>query len=168
MSLARAGGLSEEGWEGKRRHMSWTEARTRTTQGISCVVLSLHGALSDEELSALCRRVDTLVRLGRGRGGAADGRLVCDLTGLDTVDLGLIDQMARLRLAARRAGGIVIFQHAGPALKGLLALIGLDDLLLAEQGRSAASRGSVERERQAEHRKEPGVEEDVEVRHPPV
>lgn len=146
--------------------MGWTEDSTSTAHGDQCVVLSLHGSLSDEELEALCVRVDTLVR--RGCGCGAGHRLVCDLTGLDTVDLGLVDQMARLRLAARRAGGIVTFQHAGAALKGLLALIGLDDLLLAERDRGPGNRASVERQRQAEHCEESGVEKDIEMHHPPL
>ena len=150
--------------------MGWTEDRTSTAHGDRCVVLCLHGSLSDEELAGLCTRVDALVRLGCGRIGdsGADHRLVCDLTGLDTVDLGLIDQMARLRLTARRAGGVVTFQHAGAALKGLLALIGLDDVLLAERDRGPVGRVSVECQRQAEHREEPGVEKDIEMHDPPL
>ena len=142
--------------------MGWIEVTTGTAHGVGCVVLRLDGCLSDEELGELCRRVDTLVRLGCGCG--VNHRLVCDLTGLDTVDLDLVDQMARLRLAARRAGGVVTFQHAGAALKGLLALIGLDDLLLAELDRGAES---LEGQRQTEHREQAGVEEDIEVPHPP-
>jgi ABC-type transporter Mla MlaB component len=150
--------------------MGWSEDRTGTAHGDTCAVLRLHGSLSDDELTALCRRVDTLVRLGCGcvSDSGANHRLVCDLTGLDTVDLGLVDQMARLRLAARRAGGIVTFQHAEAALKGLLALIGLDDLLLAERGGGPVGPASVECQRQAEEREDAGVEKDIEVRHPPL
>ena len=162
MSLTVIGGLSEGRLGGDALPMGWTEGRTGTVYGDQCIVLRLNGSLSDEELSALCRRVDTLIRLGCGCG--ANHRLVCDLTGLDSVDLGLVDQMARLRLAARRAGGVVTFQHAGAALRGLLALIGLEDLLLAEQDRNSAS---VECQRQPEHREQPGVEKDIEVPHPP-
>jgi hypothetical protein len=92
------------------------------------------------------------------------------VTALDTVDLGLIDQLARVRLSARRAGGTVTFRHAGTALKALLAFTGLDDLLLddllpADPGRCPAS---VERQRQTEKIEDPGVQKDIEVRHPPV
>jgi ABC-type transporter Mla MlaB component len=134
MSLTVIGGLSEGRLGGDALPMGWTEGRTGTVYGDQCIVLRLNGSL------------------------------VCDLTGLDSVDLGLVDQMARLRLAARRAGGVVTFQHAGAALRGLLALIGLEDLLLAEQDRNSAS---VECQRQPEHREQPGVEKDIEVPHPP-
>lgn len=142
--------------------MGWVEVRTGMAHGQPCVGIRLYGRLSDEQLPALCRRVDTLIRHGQRDGTQI--RLVCDVTAIDTVDLALVDQLARLRLAARRAGGTMAFQHAAPALKALLALIGLDDLLLAD----ADDATSVERQRQSEQLEQAGVEKDVEVRHPPV
>jgi anti-anti-sigma regulatory factor len=140
--------------------MGWTEDSAGTAHGETCVVLRLDGPLCGEDLTALCRRVETLIRLGRGNNNA----LVCDVTALDMMDLGLIDQLARLRLSARRAGGTVTFRHAGSALKALMALIGLDELLLEPDPGAA----SVERQRQTEKLEEAGVEEDIEVRHPPL
>jgi ABC-type transporter Mla MlaB component len=142
--------------------MGWVEVRTGTAHGQPCVVMRLYGRLSDEQLAALCRRVDALIRPGHGCGERIG--LVCDVTAIDAVDLAVVDQLARLRLAARRAGGTVTFQHAAPALKALLALIGLDDLLLADSGEAT----SVECQRQAEQLEKTGVEKDVEVRHPPL
>jgi ABC-type transporter Mla MlaB component len=139
--------------------MGWVEMPTRTAHGDPCVVLRLDAPLSGIELADLCQRVDTLIRLGCG------AELVCDLTALQTVDLGLVDQLARLRLAARRAGGTVAFRHAGKALTALFALVGLEEVLLRDPEARAAS---VERERQPEQLEDPGVQEDVEVRHPPV
>jgi ABC-type transporter Mla MlaB component len=142
--------------------MGWVEVGTGTAHGQPCVVLRLYGRLSDEQLTALCRRVCALVRPADACGKHIE--LVCDVTAIETVDLAVVDQLARLRLAARRAGGSVTFQHAAPALKALLALIGLDDLLLADSGEAT----SVERQRQSEQLEKASVEKDVEVRHPPL
>ena len=57
------------------------------------------------------------------------------------------------------------FRHAGTALKALMALLGLDDLLLTESDPVAES---VERQRQPEELEESVVEKDIEVRHPPL
>ena len=46
-------------------------------------------------------------------------------------DLGLVDQVARLTLAARRLGCTVLLHDAGPDLVALLDLVGLRDLVSA-------------------------------------
>jgi hypothetical protein len=43
----------------------------------------------------------------------------------DAVDLGLVDQLARLQLAARRIGCAIELRDACPELLGLLDLVGL-------------------------------------------
>lgn len=69
------------------------------------------------------------------------------LTGTGAPDLGVVDQVARLRLFATRVGGTVELVDVSPTLVELLELVGLRDLL-----------GQVRRE--PEDREDPlGVEE---------
>ncbi|WP_202425892.1 STAS domain-containing protein [Streptomyces sp. HUCO-GS316] len=81
------------------------------------------------------------------------GVVVCDVAGLGPPGLGVVDLLARLQLAARRAGGRIRLRDPDPALHALLDLVGL----------------RFELERQAEQR-EPalGVEEEVEPGEPAV
>ena len=51
------------------------------------------------------------------------------LPGAGQPDLGLVDGLARLQLAARRVGCSIELHHAAPALSELLALIGLADVV---------------------------------------
>jgi hypothetical protein len=44
-------------------------------------------------------------------------------------DLDLVDGLARIQLAARRIGGLIVLRHPSTELTELLALAGLDDLL---------------------------------------
>jgi hypothetical protein len=44
-------------------------------------------------------------------------------------DLGLVDEVARLQLSARRAGCRIWLRHACPDLVGLLDLVGLRELV---------------------------------------
>lgn len=99
---------------------------------------------------------DALDRLaGDVRALLADGGsrvVVCDVTGLGPPGLGHVDLLARLALAARRAGGRIRLRAPDPALCLLLDLTGL----------------RLEAEGQTEQR-EPalGVEEAVESGDPP-
>ncbi|MFP5318689.1 MAG: hypothetical protein ACLGI2_10400 [Acidimicrobiia bacterium] len=49
-------------------------------------------------------------------------------------DLGLVDALAHLQLAARRAGGRIEVRGASPDLAGLLELVGLAGALAVEVG----------------------------------
>ena len=142
--------------------MGWTEETTEAAHGHACVVLHLSGVLSSAELDEACQRVDTLIRRGCTCG---QNILVCDVAALGMADLGLVDQLARLQLSARRAGGAVSFRRASRPMRALMTLIGLDEFLANP---AAGGRASVEGERQAEQREQAGVEEDVEVRNPPL
>ncbi|MEU6201358.1 STAS domain-containing protein [Streptomyces sp. NPDC047061] len=55
------------------------------------------------------------------------GVVVCDVGGLGPgpPDLAAVDLLARLELAARRAGGRIRLRDPGPALRSLLRLVGL-------------------------------------------
>ena len=55
--------------------------------------------------------------------------------------LGLIDTLARVQLAARRAGCVVTGVYGGPSgLRDLVAFIGLDGVLRVEVGRQPVER----------------------------
>jgi anti-anti-sigma regulatory factor len=73
--------------------------------------------------------------------------VVCDVSRVVTGGLGLVDVLARLQLAARRAGGRIRVRGPSPELRALLGLLGLP----------------LEVEREPEQREPPlGVEEAVE------
>ncbi len=69
-------------------------------------------------------------------------------------DLGLVDDVARLQLAARRAGCSIWLRHACPELVQLLELVGLGDVVPGP-GRPLQVVG------EAEDGEEPGIEEVV-------
>jgi ABC-type transporter Mla MlaB component len=138
--------------------MGWTEDWAEETGTAHSVVVHLHGSLTRDELAALCQRVRALIWCG-----PCDG-LVCDVSAIEVADLDLVDQLARLRLAARRAGGMVTFRCADEALQALLTLVGLDEFLMDAEAGTA----SVESQRQAEQCEKAGVEKDIEVHHPPL
>jgi anti-anti-sigma regulatory factor len=82
--------------------------------------------------------------------------VVCDLEGLPA-DLAALDALARVQLAARRAGLELRLRHASPGFCELVALCGLEGVL------------RVEAERQPEEREQRlGVEEERELDDPPV
>jgi hypothetical protein len=55
--------------------------------------------------------------------------IVVEVQGLVRVDLGLVDALARLQVAASRAGGIVVVRNASDELRELISFAGLDDVL---------------------------------------
>ena len=67
-----------------------------------------------------------------------------------------VDLLARLQLAARREGCSIELRHASEALRDLIALVGLVDVLPLEAGR------------EPEVGEELGIEEVVEPRDPAV
>ncbi len=83
---------------------------------------SISGPISREDLPGLCLRVCGLL----GRSGAAVA--LCDVHGVEP-DAVTVDALARLQLAARRYGCQVRLRHASPELCGLVAFMGLADVL---------------------------------------
>jgi hypothetical protein len=82
--------------------------------------------------------------------------VVCDVGGLAPADLGAVDSLARLQLAARRLGCGLRLTRASSELQQLLGCVGLADVVL-----------SVEVGRQAEDREQRvGVEEERELDDP--
>ncbi|MFI6145257.1 STAS domain-containing protein [Streptomyces sp. NPDC051109] len=98
-------------------------------------------ALRDVE--GLCVR---LVRLYEDGAAAVE----CDAGAVTSADLGVVEVLARLRLAAR--GRPLRVTGAGPALRGLLDLVGLVELLGEAEEREPAV----------------GVQEGVEPGDPPL
>ncbi|MET8469841.1 STAS domain-containing protein [Streptomyces sp. NPDC006422] len=93
--------------------------------------------------------------------------VVCDVSAVTTADLTTLDALARIQLAARRAGSRMVLRDPPPGLAVLLELAGMTDVLGArppDEGTSA-----VEVVGDAEQR-EPAlrVEEAVVPRDPPA
>ncbi|MFE1880409.1 STAS domain-containing protein [Streptomyces diastatochromogenes] len=110
-------------------------------------VLVLAGPVTRDEVPGLCDDVRGLLEVS----GAAV--VVCDVGGLGPPGLGTVELLARLELAARRAGGRIRLRDPDPALHALLDLVGL----------------RFQMEGQAEEREPPlGVEEEVEPGQPAV
>jgi ABC-type transporter Mla MlaB component len=110
--------------------------------------LALSDPVTPAELGVLCARVGART---------AGGVVVCDVGRIAQPDAGTVDALARLGLAARRAGCELRLRRASPALCELLDLCGLAGAL------------GVEPRRQPEEREQPlRVEERVEMGDPPV
>ncbi|WP_074993082.1 STAS domain-containing protein [Streptomyces misionensis] len=108
-------------------------------------VLVLPGTAGRDEVPVLC----AAVRAALERTGART--VVCDVGALGPPGLAEVDLLARLELAARRAGGRIRLRAPAPALRALLALAGL----------------RFQMEGQTEEREPaPGVEEAVETGDP--
>ena len=89
-------------------------------------VLVLAGPVTREEVPGLCEGVRALLGAGGRGGGGRDPVVVCDVAGLGPPGLGAVELLARLQLAARRAGGRIRLRDPAPALLALLALVGLN------------------------------------------
>ncbi|MCH0563880.1 MULTISPECIES: STAS domain-containing protein [unclassified Streptomyces] len=82
-------------------------------------VLTLALPATPDEARGLCHAVRALVE------GTGTGVVVCDIGALGQPGLGVVDLLARLQLAARRAGGRIRLRGPGPDLTALLDLVGL-------------------------------------------
>ncbi|SMF13818.1 ABC-type transporter Mla maintaining outer membrane lipid asymmetry, MlaB component, contains STAS domain [Streptomyces sp. Amel2xC10] len=80
-------------------------------------VLVLTGPVTRDRAAGLVDEVRGLV------GGA--GVVVCDVGGVGPPGLAVVDLLARLQLAARRAGGRILLRAPDPALRALLDLVGI-------------------------------------------
>ncbi len=56
-------------------------------------------------------------------------RIVCDVEGVQAPDAVSVDALARLQLAAKRTGRKVCVRHASSALRELLVLVGLAEIV---------------------------------------
>ncbi|NNN31659.1 STAS domain-containing protein [Streptomyces sp. S3(2020)] len=82
-------------------------------------VLVLAGPVTRDEVAGLCDDVRALLE------ATGAGAVVCDVGGLGPPGLGAVDLLARLELAARRAGGRIRLRDPALALQALLDLVGL-------------------------------------------
>lgn len=80
------------------------------------------------------------VRTACARAPARD--VVCDVAAVTTADLATVDALARMQLAARRAGSGLRLRDPSPALWALLQLVGLPGLggLVVEMERQTEQR----------------------------
>ncbi|QFQ99963.1 STAS domain-containing protein [Streptomyces phaeolivaceus] len=86
-------------------------------------VLVLPGPVTRDEVPGLCAEVRARLEGTGGRPGG--GVLVCDVAGIGPPGLAAVDVLARLQLAARRAGGRIRLRDPDPALSALLGFVGL-------------------------------------------
>jgi ABC-type transporter Mla MlaB component len=95
----------------------------RWPPGSSTIVLVLSGPILRADLAGLCERVETL--LERSNADLA----FCDVEGVADPDVVTVDALARLQLIARRLGLEIRVLHARGALRDLLTLTGLCEVV---------------------------------------
>ena len=83
---------------------------------------AVRGPIARDDLSGLCERVCALLE----RSGSDVA--LCDVSGVEP-DAVTVDALARLQLAARRHGCRVRLRNASAELRGLVAFMGLCDVL---------------------------------------
>ncbi|MFK4067292.1 STAS domain-containing protein [Streptomyces sp. NPDC029674] len=88
-------------------------------------LIRIEGPVRPGDIPGLCERV-AAARHGPGGGGAGD--VVCDVGAVTTADLTTVDAIARLHLAARRAGSRIRLRNPTPGLLALIGLVGLVEL----------------------------------------
>lgn len=112
---------------------------------------TLPAKIARDDVAGLCEQLRTLL------GDDGTPTVVYDLSALAVPGVVVVDALARLQLTARRLGRRIVVHGADGALRELLDLIGLRDLLLPSREELL-----VEGRRQAEQREQPlGVEERV-------
>jgi ABC-type transporter Mla MlaB component len=87
------------------------------------ITFGIHGPLVRSDLPGLCERVCGL--LAESRASVA----LCDVSGIGA-DAVVVDALARLQLAAHRHGCQVKLRAPTPALRDLVAFMGLADVLV--------------------------------------
>jgi ABC-type transporter Mla MlaB component len=99
--------------------------RSFTTNSVydqTTITFGIRGPLARSDLPGLCDRVCTL--LDRSHATVA----LCDVSGI-AADAVAVDALARLQLAAHRHGCQVRLRQSTPALRDLVAFMGLADVL---------------------------------------
>jgi ABC-type transporter Mla MlaB component len=123
--------------------------------GPSATVVVLSGRIARADIPALCERVRVLLE------GSDAELVICDVGALVDPDAVMVDALTRLQLTARRLGRRVRLRDACGELQGLLALMGLGDVLPLGASSGAEPRG------QAEEREQPrGVQEEADPADP--
>jgi ABC-type transporter Mla MlaB component len=120
-------------------------------------VLVLTGPIVRADIVGICDRTRDLL------GDPDADALVCDVSALEVPDDGMIEALARVRLTARRLGRGIRFRGAGSALREVLELLGLSDVLEVDPPSGVQTRGEAEQREQAV-----GVEEEADPGDPAV
>jgi hypothetical protein len=87
------------------------------------IVLAIDGRIARADIPALCERVHVLLE------GCDAELVVCDVGALVDPDAVTVDALARLQLTAGRLGRRIRLRDPCGELQGLLALMGLGDVL---------------------------------------
>ena len=127
----------------------------RPPPGPKTVVVVVEGLMPRAAVLGLCERVRRLLAAG-----GAD-LVTCDVAELAHPDATALDALARLQLTARRVGGSIRLRNAPVALRDVLALTGLRDVL-APGGLHLEASGQVEQREQV------GVDEEVDPADPTI
>ena len=93
-----------------------------TASAPQTIAFAIWGPIERDDLPGLTERVCGLLR------GSGASLALCEVTGVEP-DAVTVDALARLQLAAGRLGCTVRLRHASPALRELVALMGLHDVL---------------------------------------
>ena len=100
--------------------------------------LAIRGRIHRADVAVLCDRALSLIE-------AADTEVVvCDVGAIVDPDASAIDALARLQLSARRVGRRICLSHASRELEGLLALMGLGEVVPLDAGSALQPRGEPE------------------------
>jgi anti-anti-sigma regulatory factor len=86
------------------------------------VVMALQGSIAQEDIGPLCERAEAILER------RAPDLIVCDVQGVRS-DALIVDALARVQLVARRMGGRMRVLNAGPELRELLGLMGLQEVM---------------------------------------
>ena len=92
------------------------------------VIVGIPHPLGRGRIPELCARVERALRERRA------GLVLCDLSGATSPSAATVEALARVRLLARRHGSRFRALHPCDELRDLLALMGLDEVLLLEPG----------------------------------
>ena len=85
--------------------------------------LVLRGPLGPQEVLPLCDHVHLIL------GDESSRVVMCDVGGVAAPDAATVEALARLQLAARRAGGEIRLLHATTDLIALIEFMGLSDVV---------------------------------------
>ena len=85
--------------------------------------VAIAAMIGSAEVLTVCERIEALLAECGAR------LVVCDVTGLSAADVRAVDVLARVTLVAKRSGCEVQVVKASPALRELLALAGLNDVV---------------------------------------
>lgn len=99
------------------------------------------GPLARGDVAGVCARVRAVLERAPG------APLVCDVGAVVRPDLVTVDVLARLRLAAKRYGRAYRIRDAPPALRDMLALLGLERAVPTDDPGEPAGPGPADRAR---------------------